>query len=121
MTKKQLEDTSAAEEDLGETTEDAVSDTEMETDESMQRRYDEQRGTAIVYRHGINVVSSEMHPSGRLTSLLTDMHTLYVNVYLHSGTNRKREREYFFTNQMPFYLRHTDSTKSCWQATSIVS
>ncbi|KAJ4446450.1 hypothetical protein ANN_13146 [Periplaneta americana] len=67
---------------------------------------DEQRGTTIVYRHGINVVSSEMHPSGRLTSLLTDMNTLYVNVYLHSGTNRKREREDFFTNQMPFYLRH---------------
>ncbi|KAJ4437746.1 hypothetical protein ANN_13684 [Periplaneta americana] len=35
---KQLKYISAAEEDLGETTEDAVSDTEMETDESMMRR-----------------------------------------------------------------------------------
>lgn len=35
---KQIEDTSAVEEDLGETNEDAVSDTEMETDESTQRR-----------------------------------------------------------------------------------
>ncbi|KAJ4432868.1 hypothetical protein ANN_21507, partial [Periplaneta americana] len=34
----QVKDTSAAEEDLRETTEDAVSDTEMETDESMLRR-----------------------------------------------------------------------------------
>ncbi|KAJ4451768.1 hypothetical protein ANN_03240 [Periplaneta americana] len=84
---KQLEDTSAAEEDLGETTEDALSDTKMETDENLVStnqpapddvcRVESEQGTSSTYQPDQG-----------------------------EGTNRKREREDFFTNQMPFYLRH---------------
>ncbi|KAJ4437792.1 hypothetical protein ANN_13730 [Periplaneta americana] len=65
-----------------------------------------QRGTAIVYRSSIEIKQFEIHPSGRITTLLTNDNTLYVNVYLPYGSNKRAEREHFITHELLYYVRH---------------
>ncbi|KAJ4449579.1 hypothetical protein ANN_00981 [Periplaneta americana] len=64
------------------------------------------RGTAIIYRSGLPIKQSELHPSGRILSILTEANELIVNVYLPSGTNNRTERERVISEDLPFYLRH---------------
>ncbi|KAJ4440715.1 hypothetical protein ANN_08863 [Periplaneta americana] len=63
------------------------------------------RGTAIIYRAGMNVEQVETHPSGRVISMNIN-NTQFINVYLPSGTNYRQERENFISKEIPFYLRH---------------
>ena len=65
----------------------------------------EERGTAIAYRAGINIINVEKHVSGRVTAALTEDKTLYLNVYLPSGSNKRMEREEMINKIMPYYLR----------------
>ncbi|KAJ4444045.1 hypothetical protein ANN_05834 [Periplaneta americana] len=65
---------------------------------------EEQRGTAIIYRAGYTIQQSEIHPSGRLTTVLMGDNTLLINLYLHSGSNRRQEREDFISRDVPYYL-----------------
>ncbi|KAJ4442407.1 hypothetical protein ANN_03993 [Periplaneta americana] len=64
------------------------------------------RGTTIIYRSGLPIKQSELHPSGRILSILTEANELIVNVYLPSGTNNRTERERVISDDLPFYLRH---------------
>ncbi|KAJ4440885.1 hypothetical protein ANN_10732 [Periplaneta americana] len=65
---------------------------------------EDQRGTAIIYRAGYTIQQSEIHPSGRLTTVLMGDNTLLINLYLHSGSNRRQEREDFISRDVPYYL-----------------
>ena len=65
----------------------------------------EERGTAIIFRAGIRILNVETHTSGRITSVLTEDKTLYLNVYLPSGTNKRTEREDMLNNVIPNFVR----------------
>jgi endonuclease/exonuclease/phosphatase family metal-dependent hydrolase len=65
----------------------------------------EARGTAIVME-GISATHLPRLPSGRgMAGLINGTHI--VNIYVPSGTERKQERESFYTNELPWLLPTT--------------
>ena len=63
----------------------------------------ENRGTAIVYRHGLSVTSFDWHPSGRIISAIYESSVL-INVYVPSGSKYKKEREELWKNGLSPHL-----------------
>ena len=63
------------------------------------------RGTAIALKEYIHFSNVEKSLDGRLTSLRVNNVTL-CNVYAHSGTAFRAERERFLNSTIAYYLRH---------------
>jgi exonuclease III len=61
------------------------------------------RGTAIITRDTIVVTKLGRIPSGRAIAASLGA-LLIVNLYAHSGTSKRSEREAFFNNDLPFLL-----------------
>jgi exonuclease III len=67
------------------------------------------RGTAIVLRSQLELRSVLKLPSGR--GVAADLQGLWiVNVYAPSGAERRREREAFFTFEVPYLLQPAADT-----------
>ena len=64
------------------------------------------RGTAIIYRKQLVPTEIEQSPCGRITSLTLNKIRI-INIYAPSGSNKKSERNLFFTHDLLYYLRHT--------------
>lgn len=57
----------------------------------------DRKGTGVLIRDNLDFHSYVLDPSGRITSVvINDIN--FVNVYAHSGTNKKKEREDLFLN-----------------------
>ena len=68
-------------------------------------------GTAILIRKnsGINVVRFELHASSRLMFMKCELNAVVfdiINVYAHSGSNVKNDRETLFSEEMLYYLQN---------------
>ena len=68
-------------------------------------------GTAILLRKnsGIKVVRAELHASSRIMHMKCELNNVFfdiVNVYAHSGSNFKNEREALFSEEMLYYLQN---------------
>ena len=68
-------------------------------------------GTAILIRKnsGINIVRVELHASSRIMHMKCELNNVYfdiINVYAHSGSNFKKERETLFSEEMLYYLQN---------------
>lgn len=67
----------------------------------------DRKGTGVLIKDNIDFHSFVLDPSGRIISVvINDIN--FVNVYAHSGTNKKREREDLFLNQMTVHLSKTN-------------
>lgn len=64
---------------------------------------DQDKGTAILIRKNQGFRNVIYDPSGRILSIVCDDVNL-INVYAHSGTNKKRERDDLFRNQMTAHI-----------------
>ena len=62
------------------------------------------RGTAILTRDPIMLTDIECLPTGRGMAAIFENITI-VNIYATSGAERRREREDFFTTELPYLLR----------------
>jgi exonuclease III len=62
------------------------------------------RGTAILAKDGITLTNITKLTSGRAIAA-EYRGTLLINIYAHSGTSKRHEREYFFNNEVPYLLR----------------
>ena len=62
------------------------------------------RGTAILTRDHIQLTNIVCLPTGRGMAAQSQNVTT-VNIYAPSGTERRRDREDFFSNELPYLLR----------------
>jgi exonuclease III len=63
------------------------------------------RGTALIVKERIHLTSIEKLPTGR--AIATQYHQMLLsNIYVPSGSNARREREYFLNTEIIYLLRH---------------
>ena len=73
-------------------------------------------GTAILIRKksGINVSRVELHASSRIMIIKCELNNVLfdvINVYAHSGSNFKNERETLFNDELIYYLQNNVDNK----------
>ena len=84
-------------------------------------------GTAILIRKksGINVLRVELHASSRIMIIKCELNNVLfdvINVYAHSGSNFKNERETLFSDELIYYLQNNlDNTILMGDFNSIIS
>lgn len=61
------------------------------------------KGTGILLRNNISYTNLVMNTNGRITSLVIDG-VNFINVYAHSGSKYKRERDNLFTDEILVHL-----------------
>ena len=61
-------------------------------------------GTAILTKNSISFERVEMLPNGRGMSGVYH-NTYFINVYAPSGTNKRKERNDFYQNEIPYLFR----------------
>lgn len=61
------------------------------------------KGTAILLRKNIDPKSVLLNPNGRISSIVFD-NVNFINIYAHSGSQFKKERETFFTEDVMPHL-----------------
>lgn len=61
------------------------------------------KGTGILVRNNISFSNVIMNTSGRITSLVIDQ-VNFINVYAHSGSMYKKERDRLFTDEILIHL-----------------
>lgn len=66
---------------------------------------EKKRGTAIAVKTRFSVTNIEKSLDGRIITARLDGKTTLCNIYAPSGTNNYSEREAFFSNRIPFYLK----------------
>jgi endonuclease/exonuclease/phosphatase (EEP) superfamily protein YafD len=62
------------------------------------------RGTAIIYREGMNVSHFEMNNDGRIIKATLNNEVTLCNVYAPAGTQSYQERKVFFQTEVPHFL-----------------
>lgn len=67
----------------------------------------DRKGTGVLIRKNFNYSSPILDPSGRILSLVV-RGVNFVNVYAHSGSNKKKQRDELFRNQMAVHLSKTN-------------
>ena len=61
------------------------------------------RGTAFICSNTLTLTNLSRHPSGRaMAASLGEIHI--INIYAPSGTSKRRERENFYNNELPYIL-----------------
>lgn len=63
----------------------------------------DRKGTAILIRKGFNYSDFIFDPSGRILSVVVN-EVNYINIYAHSGSDKKRERDELFTEGLSVHL-----------------
>ena len=61
------------------------------------------KGTGILIRSNIEYSNLVMNTNGRITSLVIDG-VNFINIYAHSGSHYKKERELLFTDEILIHL-----------------
>lgn len=67
----------------------------------------DKKGTGVLIRKKFSYSSPIFDPSGRILSLVVNGIN-FINVYAHSGSNKKRQRDDLFANQMAVHLSRSD-------------
>lgn len=64
---------------------------------------EDNKGTAVLIRKSFNFKDVLLDPNGRIVSFVLN-NINYVNIYAHSGSDKRRERNDLFTNRLAVHL-----------------